>query len=134
MRLGLHCSIILKVSGIVIWSDICLLLDFKYIKVIAIKAEGAVIWRLTFGPYLILEHLLSLAKLLLIIVWGGSIIFPPYMNLISLLSSCKSSKWDFWPALPKQIKPKAHPEANEYPYLSKLLSLLGLLPIWDNVI
>jgi len=59
---------------------------------------------------------------------------PPSINLINLSSSCKSLKLYFLPFIPRQIIPKAHPAANEYPSLSKHLSLLGRFPICDNVI
>ena len=103
-------------------------------KEIANKAAGAVICKLTFWPYFILEHLFSFTKFVLIILWGGSITLPPSINLINLSSSWRSLKLYFVSFMPKQIIPKAHPAANEYPSLSKHLSLLGFLPIWDNVI
>ncbi len=134
MWLGLHYYIVLKLFGIDIFYASSLLFDFRYIKDIAINAAGAVICKFTFGPYFILEHLLSLIKLVLIIDWGGSIIFPPSMNLINLSSSCKSLKLYFVSFIPKQIIPKAQPAANEYPYLSKHLSVHGVWPICDRVI
>ena len=71
---------------------------------------------------------------MLIIDWGGSIAFPPSINLINLSSSCKSLKLSFLPLIPRQIMPRAHPAAKEYPSLSIHLSLLGRLPIWERVI
>jgi hypothetical protein len=79
------------------------------------SAAGAVIWRFTFGPYLILEHLLSFTKLLLIMDWGGCINLPPSINLINLYYSWRSLKLYFVSFMPKQIIPKAQPAANEYP-------------------
>lgn len=73
-------------------------------------------------------------KFVLIIDWGGYIILPPSINRISLYSSCKSLKFYFVPFIPKQIIPKAHPAANEYPYRSKHLSVNGFLPICDKAI
>ena len=60
------------------------LFDFKYIKEIANNAAGAVICRWTFGPSFIEELLVSFKKFVLIIDWGGYIIFPPSINLINL--------------------------------------------------
>jgi hypothetical protein len=57
----------LKLLGIDILLASSWLFDFKYIKDIAISAAGAVMCRFTFGPYFMLEHLLSLIKLVLII-------------------------------------------------------------------
>lgn len=81
-----------------------------------------------------LEHLFSFTKLVLIIDWGGYITLPPSMNLINLYYSCKSLKFYLVSFIPKQIIPKAQPAANEYPSLSKHLSVQGFLPICDKVI
>ena len=58
---------VLKLLGIDILEASSLLFDFRYISDIASRAAGAVMWRLTLGPYFILEHLLSLTKFVLII-------------------------------------------------------------------
>lgn len=111
-----------------------LLLDFRYIREMAIRADGAVMCRFTVLPYLMLEHLFSLLKLELMTLCGGSIVFPPSINLISLCSSCRSLRLSLVPFMPRHITPNAHPAAKEYPSLSKHLSELGLLPICDSVI
>lgn len=124
----------MKLLGIDILLASSWLFDFKYIKDIAISAAGAVMCRFTFGPYFMLEHLLSLIKLVLIIDWGGSIALPPSINLINLSYNWRSLKLYLVSFIPKQIIPRAQPAAREYPYLSKHLSVHGLLPIWDKVI
>ena len=60
--------------------------------------------------------------------------FPPSINLISLSSSSRSLKFYLLPFIPRQMTPKAHPAAKLYPYLSRHLSPLGLLPICERVI
>jgi len=49
----------------------------------------------------------------LIILCGGSITFPPSINLINLSYNCKSLKDSFLSRIPKQIIPNAHPAARE---------------------
>lgn len=132
--LGLHYYIVLKLFGIDILLQSSMLFDFRYIRDMARRAAGAVMWRFTFGPYFILEHLLSLTKFVLIIDWGGYITFPPSMNLISLYYSWRSLKFYFVSFMPRHIMPKAHPAASEYPYRSRHLSVNGFLPIWERVI
>ena len=54
--MGLHSYIVLKLLGIVILPASSASFDFRYIKEIASKADGAVTCKLTYGPYLMLEH------------------------------------------------------------------------------
>ena len=134
MWLGLHSSMVEKLLGIDILLANSSLLDFRYIREMASRAEGAVICKFTLLPYFMLEHLFSFTKFVLIILWGGSITFPPSMNLISRSSICRSLKVYFFPLIPRQIIPNAHPAASEYPSLSRHLSVQGFLPIWERVI
>lgn len=46
-----------KELGMVMRSESYLLLLLRYIREMASRAEGAVTWRLTLGPYLMLEVL-----------------------------------------------------------------------------
>ena len=134
MWFGLHYYIVLKLFGIEIFEASSQLFDFRYINDRAIRAAGAVMCKFTFGPYFILEHLLSFTKFVLIIDCGGSICLPPSINLINLSSSCKSLKLSLVSFIPRQIIPRAQPAASEYPSLSKHLSVHGFLPIWERVI
>lgn len=59
---------------------------------------------------------------------------PPSMKRIKRYSNCKSLKDSFLSLIPRQIMPRAHPAASEYPSRYRHLSLLGLLPIWERVI
>lgn len=103
-------------------------------KEIASRAAGAVMCKFTLFPSFMLEHLFSFTKFVLIILWGGSITFPPSINLINLSSNWRSLKLSFVSFMPKHIIPRAHPAAKEYPSLSKHLSVLGFFPICDKVI
>lgn len=134
MWLGLQDSRVENDEGRVIFCASSALLDFKYISEIANRAAGAVICKFTFGPSFIEELFVSFIKLVLIIDWGGSITLPPSINLINLYSNLKSLKLSFAPLEPRQIIPKAHPAAREYPYLSRHLSAQGFFPIWESVI
>lgn len=131
---GLHSSIVLKLFGMEILFASSLQFDFRYMNERANKAAGAVMWRLTLLPSLMLEHLFSLTKFVLIMLCGGYISLPPSINRINLSSNCKSLKLSFVSFMPKQIIPSAHPAASEYPSRSKHFYALGFLPIWDSVI
>ena len=98
------------------------------------RAAGAVICKFTLFPSFMLEHLFSFTKFVLIILWGGSITFPPSINLINLYSNWRSLKLSLVSFIPKHIIPRAHPAAREYPSLSRHLSVLGFLPICERVI
>lgn len=95
---------------------------------------GAVTCKFTLFPYLILDVLFSFMWYVDVMLCGGYITLPPSMNLIKRYYICKSLKTSFLSLMPKQTIPNAHPAAKEYPSLSKHLSDLGSLPIWDNVV
>ena len=95
---------------------------------------GAVTCKFTLFPYLILDVLFSFMWYVDVMLCGGYITLSPSMNLIKRYYICKSLKTSFLSLMPKQTIPNAHPAAKEYPSLSKHLSDLGSLPIWDNVV